>query len=80
MKDRPAFGACDRRLVEIEKPCAALLALMLVAELGFRHGPTSLSGEALLGRAANHKAAGPVSEGKRRCQMEVETATDLMTG
>jgi hypothetical protein len=44
MKDRPTFGACDRRLVEIEKPCAALLALMLVAELGFRHGPTSLSG------------------------------------
>jgi hypothetical protein len=52
VKNRPAFGTCDRRFVEIEKPRAALLALMFVAELGFRHGPTSLGGEAPLGRAA----------------------------
>ena len=35
--DRAAFGTDDRSLVEIEKLRAAVLALMLIAELGFRH-------------------------------------------
>jgi hypothetical protein len=37
LEDRPAFRADDRVLVQIEKFRAALLALMLIAELGFRH-------------------------------------------
>jgi hypothetical protein len=39
--DRAAFWTDDRSLIEIEEFRAAVLALMLIAELGFRHGLTS---------------------------------------
>lgn len=41
LKHCSAFRACDRVSVEIEKSCAAILTLVFIAELWFRHEPTS---------------------------------------